>query len=209
MSLGNGNPKEGDKGSNFQFELMMLKSLEAISNKLSATGALSKSPASDATFTTLTGTLTQSIVKTLTVPANTFQIGNYWDVGSKDLGVVEVGVNYAGAGATSIVVYMNNVPNLTGSPIQLAGGLSASASSNFGASVFGIDPSSSAPNTITRITSNTNIQYTAAAAAPGGYTNSTIFDITKPIYIMVVVTLNDVGTTVSVGPTYIKPLKKL
>ena len=34
MSLGNGNPKEGDKGSNFNFELKMLQGLEAIANAL-------------------------------------------------------------------------------------------------------------------------------------------------------------------------------
>jgi hypothetical protein len=30
MSLGNGNPKEGDKGSNFNYELKVLQGLEAI-----------------------------------------------------------------------------------------------------------------------------------------------------------------------------------
>ena len=30
MSLGNGNPKEGDKGSNFNFELKVLKGLQTI-----------------------------------------------------------------------------------------------------------------------------------------------------------------------------------
>jgi hypothetical protein len=34
MGLGNGNPKEGDKGSNFNFELKMLQGLEAIANAL-------------------------------------------------------------------------------------------------------------------------------------------------------------------------------
>jgi hypothetical protein len=38
MSLGNGNPKEGDKGSNFNFELKMLQGLEAIANALDGGG---------------------------------------------------------------------------------------------------------------------------------------------------------------------------
>jgi len=58
MSLGNGNPKEGDKGSNFNFELKMLQGLEAIANALdggsgggSGDPALNPGPAfSSATF---------------------------------------------------------------------------------------------------------------------------------------------------------------
>lgn len=208
MSLGNGNPKEGDKGSNFQFELMMLKSLEAIANKVTVTGALSKSPVSDTTFATLTGTTTPTILKTLTLPANTLQVGNYW-VNARNMGFLEVAVNYAGVGTTTIQVIMNNVPNLSGSPIQLGGGLSAGGNSNYQAVGFGINPTAYSTAVMTRITSNTNLQTTTGTALPGGYTNLPIFNITQPIYIMVVVTLNDVGTTVSLGPTGINPLTKL
>lgn len=41
MGLGNGNPKEGDKGSNFNFELKMLQGLEAIAVALEGGGGLS------------------------------------------------------------------------------------------------------------------------------------------------------------------------
>ena len=34
MSLGNGNPKEGDKGSNFNYELKVLQGLDAIATGL-------------------------------------------------------------------------------------------------------------------------------------------------------------------------------
>lgn len=34
MSLGNGNPKDGDKGSNFNYELKVLQGLEAIAVRL-------------------------------------------------------------------------------------------------------------------------------------------------------------------------------
>ena len=209
MALGNGNPKEGDKGSNFQFELMMLKALEAISNKVSVTGALSKAPVSDVAFTTFTGSLTQTAVKVLTIPANTLQIGNYWTNGARDFGYVEAAVNYVGVGNTTINVYINTTPNLSGSPIQLPGGLTAGGSSNYQILQFGITPIPSTAQTMARITSNTNLQYTAATPAPGGYTNVTILNITQPIYIIIAATLNDVGTTVSVGPAYINPLKKL
>jgi hypothetical protein len=36
MALGNGNPREGDKGSNFNYELKVLQGLQAIYNELSA-----------------------------------------------------------------------------------------------------------------------------------------------------------------------------
>ena len=36
MSLGNGNPKEGDKGSNFNYELKVLQGLDAIAVLLEA-----------------------------------------------------------------------------------------------------------------------------------------------------------------------------
>ena len=41
MSLGNGNPKEGDKGSNFNYELKALQGLESIAKKLE-TGIVKK-----------------------------------------------------------------------------------------------------------------------------------------------------------------------
>lgn len=37
MALGNGNPREGDKGSNFNYELKVLKGLQSILNVLSGT----------------------------------------------------------------------------------------------------------------------------------------------------------------------------
>ena len=167
-------------------------------------------PVSDTTFTTLTGTLTQTIVKTLTLPANTLKIGTYWNVGPKDFGIIDLAVNYAGTGTTTILFYMNNVSNLSGSPVQLTGGLSAAASVTYGSTVFGITPSSGgSSNSTTRITSNTNMQYVSSTALPSGFTNSTIFDITQPIYVMVVATLNNVGTTLSIGSVLINPLKNL
>jgi hypothetical protein len=36
MSLGNGNPKEGDKGSNFNYELKVLQGLQSIINNVLA-----------------------------------------------------------------------------------------------------------------------------------------------------------------------------
>lgn len=80
MSLGNGNPKEGDKGSNFNYELKVLQGLDAI-----ATGLEQRSGkglfAQTANSTAITNTLTPSSllgtgVGVLTVPANGFNVGD-------------------------------------------------------------------------------------------------------------------------------------
>lgn len=166
-------------------------------------------PVSNTAFVAFTGTVAQTIVKILTIPANTLTIGNYWNVGNKDFGSIEAAVNYAGTGATSMLVYMNNTTVLPGA-VQVGGGLNASASTGTASYAFGINPiSAGAANAMTRITSNTNVQNISTATLPGGYLNSTIFDITQPIYIIFAATLNNVGTTLSIGPAIINPLKKL
>ena len=48
MGLGNGNPKEGDKGSNFNFELKVLQSLDAIATALDGGGGPTPVPLFDA-----------------------------------------------------------------------------------------------------------------------------------------------------------------
>jgi type IV secretory pathway VirB2 component (pilin) len=66
MSLGNGNPKDGDKGSNFNYELKVLQGLDAIAV------ALENPPTK--TFTNTAGTTTGAgilISNSLLIPANT------------------------------------------------------------------------------------------------------------------------------------------
>lgn len=66
MSLGNGNPKEGDKGSNFNYELKVLQGLEAI--------AVALENPSTQIFTNTAGTTTGAgilISNSLLIPANT------------------------------------------------------------------------------------------------------------------------------------------
>jgi hypothetical protein len=86
MSLGNGNPKEGDKGSNFNYELKVLQGLESIAV------ALENQPpppvittyglfAQTVNSTPVTGTVSElSLIRTgvgtLTVPANSFKVGD-------------------------------------------------------------------------------------------------------------------------------------
>ena len=82
MSLGNGNPKEGDKGSNFNYELNVLQGLEAIAvaleNQPPASGGLFAEIANSTPIanTITPGSLLGTIVGTTSVPANTFQIGD-------------------------------------------------------------------------------------------------------------------------------------
>ena len=82
MSLGNGNPKEGDKGSNFNYELNVLQGLEAIAvaleNQPPASGGLFAEIANSTPIanTITPGSLLGTIVGTTSVPANTFQVGD-------------------------------------------------------------------------------------------------------------------------------------
>jgi hypothetical protein len=80
MSLGNGNPKEGDKGSNFNYELKVLQGLDAIATGLEQRGGKGLF-AETANSTPITNTLTPSSllgagVGVLTVPANGFNVGD-------------------------------------------------------------------------------------------------------------------------------------
>jgi hypothetical protein len=81
MSLGNGNPKEGDKGSNFNYELKVLQGLDAIATSLEQSN-LGKGLFAEIensvpiTNTTTPGTLLGNGVGTLSVPANGFQVGD-------------------------------------------------------------------------------------------------------------------------------------
>lgn len=81
MSLGNGNPKEGDKGSNFNYELKVLQGLDAIATGLEQSNlgkglfAETKDSA-NITNTTTPGSLLGDGVGTLSVPANGFQVGD-------------------------------------------------------------------------------------------------------------------------------------
>jgi hypothetical protein len=83
MSLGNGNPKEGDKGSNFNYELKVLQGLEAIAVSLENQPASTNYGLFAQTVSSIpvTATVTESSligtgVGTLTVPANSFKVGD-------------------------------------------------------------------------------------------------------------------------------------
>ena len=81
MSLGNGNPKEGDKGSNFNYELKVLQGLDAIATGLEqgnlGKGLFAEYENSIAITNTITpGRLTGVGVGSLLVPANTFKVGD-------------------------------------------------------------------------------------------------------------------------------------
>jgi hypothetical protein len=81
MSLGNGNPKEGDKGSNFNYELKVLQGLDAIATGLEQ-GNLGKGLFAEyknsiaITNTIMPGSLLGIGAGSLKVPANTFKIGD-------------------------------------------------------------------------------------------------------------------------------------
>lgn len=80
MSLGNGNPKEGDKGSNFNYELKVLQGLDAIATGLeqrSGKGLFAETKNSASIANTVTpGSLLGAGVGSLSVPANGFKVGD-------------------------------------------------------------------------------------------------------------------------------------
>jgi len=83
MGLGNGNPKNGDRGSNYDFELKMLKSLDAIANTLETQYATPNyglfaqtANSTPITNTTVETSLVNGGVGTMSVPANGFKVGD-------------------------------------------------------------------------------------------------------------------------------------
>lgn len=116
MSLGNGNPKDGDKGSNFNYELKVLQGLQAIAV------ALENQPAPPTQiFTSATGTVNGAgIVKssTLLIPANTI---------STPEGVIEfIAKFYRISGTTTSIssyLFTNTSNTLTGASLLATGGV--------------------------------------------------------------------------------------
>jgi hypothetical protein len=113
MSLGNGNPKEGDKGSNFNYELKVLQGLEAIAVAL-------ENQTAPEVFTSSTGAVNGAgIIKssTLLIPANTI---------STPGGVIEfIAKFYRISGTTNTIssyLFTNTSDTLTGASLLATGG---------------------------------------------------------------------------------------
>lgn len=75
MSLGNGNPKEGDKGSNFNYELKVLQGLEAIAVALEA-GIKNPQFIRTSDGVVVTGTTVATKSTSVLIPANTVSVGD-------------------------------------------------------------------------------------------------------------------------------------
>jgi len=81
MSLGNGNPKHGDKGSNFDFEHRVLKGMTAIAEAMENApynyGLFSQTQTSTPVAATTTeGSIIGTGIGTLLVPADGFAVGD-------------------------------------------------------------------------------------------------------------------------------------
>lgn len=81
MGLGNGNPKSADLGSNFNYEVKMLQGLEAIASRLEGmpinTGLWTQiEDSAEVKGITEASLISSSGVGTLTVPANSFKVGD-------------------------------------------------------------------------------------------------------------------------------------
>jgi hypothetical protein len=83
MGLGNGNPKSGDKGSNFNYELKVLQALDSIAENLENKPPTTNyglyaatSESVPVTATAVESSLVAPGVGSLTVPANAFKVGD-------------------------------------------------------------------------------------------------------------------------------------
>ena len=74
MSLGNGNPKDGDKGSNFNYELKVLQGLQAIAVALEE--GINPQFIGTTDGTTVTGTTIATKSTSVLIPANTVAAGD-------------------------------------------------------------------------------------------------------------------------------------
>lgn len=75
MSLGNGNPKDGDKGSNFNYELKVLQGLQAIAVALEE-GIKNPQFIGTTDGTIVTGTTIATKSTSVLIPANTVAVGD-------------------------------------------------------------------------------------------------------------------------------------
>ncbi|NDC94538.1 hypothetical protein EB118_07135 [bacterium] len=83
MGLGNGNPKSGDQGSNFNYELKVLQALDSIAENLENKPSTTNYGLYTATSnsvpvkgTTVESSLVAPGVGSLTLPANVFKVGD-------------------------------------------------------------------------------------------------------------------------------------
>lgn len=112
MSLGNGNPKDGDKGSNFNYELKVLQGLQAIAVAL-------ENQTTPEVFTSSTGTTTGagiSVSSSLLIPANTIT----------NPGVIEfIAKFYRMSGTTATInsyLFTNTANTIVGASLLATGG---------------------------------------------------------------------------------------
>jgi hypothetical protein len=191
MSLGNGNPKSGDKGSNFNYELKALQGLESIAKKLE-TGIVKKIiPGSGVTVSPASGT------GNVTVSASaTPQVGYR---GFK----YNISISYDAGSVPPGNIYLNNVSDPEGG--YNWGGLLINLTDANGVALGGILPYLNAqPLTITNsagVNEVVNINGSTTFVAAGA--NSYYFAGSSPPSASVVgVSYVDFGTSQKVPPYY-------
>ena len=131
MSLGNGNPKEGDKGSNFNFELKMLQGLEAIANALDGgSGGGSGDPALNPGPALSSGVFKADDI--ITFSDTSIAVGTTWGTYQKIGNIVstDININITGitdtTGTIDVILPVTVVGDLTSGVRYLTGTMNVS-----------------------------------------------------------------------------------
>lgn len=185
MSLGNGNPKDGDKGSNFNYELKVLQGLEAIAVALEA-GI--KNPqfirVTDGTAVTGVTSATKSV--SVLIPANTIEVGDTVFIrtrcrktGTAAIAVQSIYINTSDAigGFTTALNLLGNA-SLYGQMSRTLAIKSATVTETLNVNTGGVDDDATSTNAV----SNFNINWAADQYIVFGFTNSSAADSTVTSY---------------------------
>jgi hypothetical protein len=185
MSLGNGNPKDGDKGSNFNYELKVLQGLEAIAVVLEA-GI--KNPqfirVTDGTAVTGVTSATKSV--SVLIPANTIEVGDTVFIrtrcrktGTAAIAVQSIYINTSDAigGFTTALNLLGNT-SLYGQMSRTLAIKSATVTETLNVNTGGVDDDATSTNAV----SNFNINWAADQYIVFGFTNSSAADSTVTSY---------------------------
>lgn len=191
MSLGNGNPKEGDKGSNFNYELKVLQGLEAIAVALE-NGIGGPKFISTTDGTAVTGTITATESTSVLIPANTVKVGDTVfvrtrgrKVGTAGIAVQGIYINTADtvSGASTLALNLISKTSLYGQMSRTLAVKSATVTEGLDVNTGGVDDDATSSNPA----QNFNINWSVDQYFIFGFTNSSIADSTITSYYEIVV----------------------
>ena len=185
MSLGNGNPKEGDKGSNFNYELKVLQGLDAIAVLLEA-GIKNPQFINTADGTAVTGVTAATKSRSILIPANTVVVGDTIFIrsrcrktGTAAVAVQSLYINTADAiGGNTVALNLLGATSLYGQMSRTLAVKSATVTETLNPSTGGVNDDATSTNAV----SNFNINWAVDQYIIFGFTNTSAADSTVTSY---------------------------